>query len=210
MEGFANPLPISVGIQLLLLKLMFSRLPFALSVLPLIGGVAVFIWGIVEAGNPTINLIGYTFGIPLVLGGLVMKAVELKPVPAMFEVGPELEKAREEQATEIQKQIVFDITKYNYGADAHLDTALEALKLKGRTDAELPRIQGYGEQLRDGQYTLVLRFDTSRLPFERWEESYQKKMSTFFGRDVDVELTQPGENLAELAIITRSSDSVTE
>ncbi|MGK7906601.1 MAG: DUF2854 domain-containing protein [Synechococcus sp.] len=182
---------------------MFSRLPVTLSTLPLIGGALVLIWGLIEYNNPTINLIGYSAGIPLLLGGLVMKVVELKPVPPMYEVTPEVEKAREEQSTEIQQQIVTDITKYNYGADAHLDTALEALKLKGRTDAELPRIKGYGEELRDGRYTLVLKFDTSRLPFERWEESYDKKMKTFFGRDVDVELTQPEPNMAQIAIVAK-------
>ncbi|MGK7911899.1 MAG: DUF2854 domain-containing protein [Synechococcus sp.] len=182
---------------------MLSRLPVTLSTRPLSAGVLVFIWGLIESSNPTINLIGYTGGIPLILGGLVMKAVELKPVPAMYDVTPELEKAREQQSTEIQQQIIGDITKYNYGADAHLDTALEALNLKGRTDAELPRIEGYGEELRDGRYTLVLRFNTSRLPFERWEKSYEKKMKTFFGHDVDVELTQPQKDIAQIAIITK-------
>ena len=182
---------------------MLSRLPVTLSTLPIIGGILVFIFGLIEHSNPTINLIGYTGGIPLILGGLVMKAVELKPVPAMYEVTPEVEKARAEQSTEIQQQIVGDITKYNYGADAHLDTALEALNLKGRTDAELPRIEGYGEELRDGRYTLILRFDTSRLPFERWEQSYEKKMKTFFGRDVDVALAQPEKDIAEVAIVAK-------
>ncbi|MEM9568117.1 MAG: DUF2854 domain-containing protein, partial [Cyanobacteria bacterium P01_E01_bin.34] len=55
----------------------------------------------------------------------------------------------------------------------------------------------------DGRYTLVLRFNTSRLPFERWEKSYEKKMKTFFGRNVDVELTQPEEDFAQIAIITK-------
>ena len=182
---------------------MLSRLPVPLSTLPIVGGILVFIWGLIEYSNPTINLIGYTAGIPLILGGLVMKAVELKPVPAMYEVTPDIVQAREQQSTEIQQQIIGDITKYNYGADAHLDTALEALNLKGRTDAELPRIEGYGEELRDGRYTLVLRFNTSRLPFERWEQSYEKKMKTFFGRDVDVELTQPDKDIAQIAIITK-------
>ena len=182
---------------------MLSRLPVTLSTLPLIAGVLVLIWGLIEYHNPTINLIGYSAGIPLLLGGLVMKVVELKPVPPMYEVTPAVEQARAEQSTEIQQQIIADITKYNYGADAHLDTALEALKLKGRTDAELPRIQGYGEELRQGHYTLVLRFDTSRLPFERWQESYDKKMKTFFGSDVDVELTQPEKDIAEIAIVAK-------
>ncbi|WP_017327571.1 DUF2854 domain-containing protein [Synechococcus sp. PCC 7336] len=189
---------------------MFERLPFALSTLPTIAGAILLVWGLIEYNTPTLNLIGFSAGIPLLLGGLVMKAVELKPVPLMSPVTPEIEQARSQQSTEIQQQIITDITKYNYGADAHLDTALEALKLKGRTDAELPRIQTYGEQLRDGKYTLVLRFETSRLPFEKWEESYEKKMKTFFGRDVDVELTQPGKDLAEIALIVKSDVPETE
>jgi hypothetical protein len=185
---------------------MLSRLPFPLSLVVLVAGLATTVWGFIEYNQPTLNLIGLSTGIPLLLGGLVMKAVELKPVPALFPVSAEVAAARQAYATEIQRQIVADITKYNYGADAHMDNALEFLKLKGRTDAELPRLQGYGEELRDGRYTLVLHFSTpAAVPFSQWQQSYEKKMATFFGRDVDVTLTPLPEGRVQLALTTNSA-----
>ena len=42
------------------------------------------------AGNPTLNLVGFFYGIPLLLGGLALKAAELKPVPFSQPTTPEV------------------------------------------------------------------------------------------------------------------------
>jgi hypothetical protein len=138
-----------------------------------------------------------------------MKVVELKPVPALTSPSPEVLQARAQQATEIQKQVRADITKYSYGANAHLEEALEFLGLRGPLEADLPKIKGYREELRDGRYTLVLLFDSPAVSFQQWQESYQKKMQGFFGRDVEVQLEQPREHQVELALIARPGSQAT-
>lgn len=190
---------------------MFSRLPVPLSTIVLVLGVAGTIWGFVEYNNPTANLVGLSFGLPLLLGGAVMKAVELKPVPPLKAATDEILALRDRQATEIQTQIRQDITKYNYGADAHLDTALEHLKLKGATDAELPRIAAYNEeQTEDGRYVLRLRFNTPKVPYEKWERSYEKQMAGFFGRDVDVDMTTPDKDVVDIVLTVREAEAQPE
>jgi hypothetical protein len=55
----------------------------------------------------------------------------------------------------------------------------------------------------------VLLFDSPKVPFQQWQESYQKKMQGFFGRDVEVQLEQPQENQVELALIARTGSLTT-
>ncbi len=184
---------------------MFDRLPFAISDLVLWVGVAAMAFGAVTYGNGALSVSAVFTGLPLLLGAAVMKAVELKPVPAIVVASEAVLAAATEQATEIQKQIKFDITKYSYGADARLDQALEALKLKGRFDADYPRLIGYREELQDGHYTFVLRFDSPKVKYDKWQESYNTKMQTFFGRDVKVELAQWGKDGVEVTLISQKS-----
>ena len=80
-------------------------------------------------GNSTINLIGFFYGIPILLGGLALKASELKPVPMSEPTPPSVIKLRDETATETQNQIRKDVTRYRYGQEAHLDSSLESLGL---------------------------------------------------------------------------------
>lgn len=182
---------------------MFNRLPFPVSSLVLWLGLAAMAVGAVTYTNGAVSVSAVFTGLPLLLGAAVMKAVELKPVPALAPASLETLAAAATQATEIQKQIKFDITKYSYGADAHMDQALDALKLKGRFDADYPKIIGYREDLHDGRYTLVLHFDSPKVGYDKWQESYAAKMQTFFGRDVTVELSQLGEKGVELTLISQ-------
>ncbi|MGA9379354.1 MAG: DUF2854 domain-containing protein, partial [Phormidium sp.] len=45
------------------------------SILTTVGFIAYF------ANNPTLNLVGFFYGFPLLLGGLALKGSELKPIP---------------------------------------------------------------------------------------------------------------------------------
>ncbi|MEN9205089.1 MAG: DUF2854 domain-containing protein [Thermostichales cyanobacterium SZTDM-1c_bins_54] len=182
---------------------MFEKLPIPISNLVLILGVVATAWGFYEYNDPTLNLIGIFTGIPLLLGGITMKVVELKPVPPLGPVSAEVEQARHSQATEIQKQVRADITKYSYGANAHLEDALEFLGLEGEVEADLPKLIGYREELRQGRYTLVLRFRSEFVDRETWQQSYENKMQGFFGRDVEVLLEPLDNDLIELALVAR-------
>ena len=77
----------------------------------------------------TLNLAGFFYGIPLLLGGLALKAAELKPIPFSQPTPDAILKLREKLATPTQNQIRKDVTRYRYGQEAHLDDALQRLGL---------------------------------------------------------------------------------
>ena len=85
----------------------------------------------------TLNLAGFFYGIPLLLGGLALKAAELKPIPFSQPTPDAILKLREKLATPTQNQIRKDVTRYRYGQEAHLDDTLQRLGLSP-TDEERP------------------------------------------------------------------------
>jgi hypothetical protein len=163
-------------------------------VLTLVGFAAYFL------DYATLNLAGFFYGIPILLGGLALKAAELEPVPFSQPTSPAVLQLREEQATPTQNQVRQDVTRYRYGQEAHLDIALEKLGLS-RANEECPELQGIHEIEKDGNYALVLEFDSPTVPFSTWVEK-QEKISRFFGPNVRAELEQPAEDKVNLALIT--------
>lgn len=151
--------------------------------------------------NATLNLVGFFYGIPLLLGGLALKSAELKPVPYSQPVSPEVVTLREQQATATQNQIRKDVTRYRYGQEAHLDSSLEYLGLRP-TDEERPVLSGIREEVIDGAYALVLEFESPLISFETWQKK-QEKLDRFFGPGVEVTLSQPAEEEVEVALIAR-------
>ncbi len=167
-----------------------------------IGGV-LFVVGLTAyffTDNATLNLVGFFYGIPLLLGGLALKASELKPVTLSQPTTSQVLALRQQQATITQNQIRQDITRYRYGQAAHLDTSLSHLGLSP-TDEERPKIKGLRETEIEGTYALILEFDSPLIPLEVWQQKHQK-MTGFFGPGVKVAVTQPGEDEIELALIT--------
>jgi hypothetical protein len=164
------------------------------SILTIIGFVAY------AADNATLNLVGFFYGFPLLLGGLALKANELKPIPFSQDTTPAVLNLREQQATVTQNKIRKDITRYCYGQDAHLDRALGVLGLSP-TDEERPVITGLRETEFNGAYALILEFDSPLIPIDVWQQK-QEKMTSYFGPGVKVEITQPGEEKIEVALIT--------
>lgn len=162
-------------------------------ILTVVGFIAYF------ANNPTVNLIGFFYGIPLLLGGLALNIAELKPVPFSQPTTPQVLALRQQQATGTQNQIRGDITRYRYGQEAHLDTSLSHLGLSP-TDEERPLIKGLRETSIDGAYALILEFDSPMIPLEVWQKK-QEKMESFFAPGVKVQVTQPAEDEIELALI---------
>ncbi|MFZ4676506.1 MAG: DUF2854 domain-containing protein [Nodosilinea sp.] len=150
--------------------------------------------------NSTLNLVGFFYGIPVLLGGLALRAAELEPAPYTQPTSPEVLKLREEQATATQNQVRQDITRYRYGQEAHLDVALQKLGLSP-SGQECPELSGLHEAEIDGSYALVLEFDSSQLPFSTWIEK-KAKIEAFFGPNVRAELSQPVEGQVNLALVT--------
>lgn len=151
--------------------------------------------------NATLNLIGFFYGIPLLLGGLALKSAELKPVP-YSQPAPEVVALREQQATATQNQIRKDVTRYRYGQEAHLDSSLEYLGLSP-SDEERPELSSIREETIDGSYALILKFESPLIPFTTWQAK-QEKLDRFFGPGLQVKLSQPAEEQVEIALITES------
>lgn len=165
-----------------------------------IGGILTIVGFIAYAiDNPTLNLVGFFYGIPVLLGGLALKSAELKPVPVTQPTTPEVLKLREQQATATQNQIRKDVTRYRYGQKAHLDAALSHLGLSP-TDEERPVIIGLRETAIAGAYALILEFDSPLIPLDVWQQK-QQKMESFFGPGVQVDITQPEQEEIDLALV---------
>ena len=165
-----------------------------------IGGILTLMGFVAYAtGNATLNLVGFFYGIPILLGGLALKASELKPIHLSQPTPPSVLKLRDIQATSTQNQIRQDVTRYRYGQTAHLDSSLESLKLSP-TDEERPILTGLRENEIDGAYQLVLEFDSPLISFDAWQQK-REKMEKFFGPGIRVELTQPEEQRIDLALI---------
>lgn len=150
--------------------------------------------------HPTLNLVGFFYGIPLLLGGLALTASELKPVPLTQPTSPEVLALRQQQATETQNQIRKDVTRYRYGQEAHLDSTLEHLGLSP-SDDERPLLYGLHEENRQGAYALVLEFDSALISFETWQEK-REKIERFFGPGLRVEVAKLSGEQFEVALIS--------
>lgn len=149
--------------------------------------------------NATLNLAGFFYGIPLLLGGLALKAAELKPVPFSQPTPPSVLALREQQATPIQNQIRKDVTRFRYGQQAHLEDSLKRLGLSP-SDEQRPVLSAVRESEISGAYALILEFDSPFVPFQVWQQK-QEKIEKFFGPGVRVELMQPSEKRVEVALI---------
>ena len=154
----------------------------------------------------TLNLAGFFYGIPLLLGGLALKASELKPVPYTAETSPEVKQLRQ-QATPTQEQLRKDVTRFRYGQEAHLDDCLEKFGLSP-TDEERPILSGIQEQSRDGAYTLLMEYYSPFFSLEDWQERHAK-IEKFFGPDIKAEITQPEESRINVALIKTQEELAT-
>ncbi len=153
--------------------------------------------------NATLNLAGFFYGIPLLLGGLALKAAELKPIPFSQPTADTILKLREKLATPTQNQIRKDVTRYRYGQEAHLDDTLERLGLSP-TDEERPLLVSIQEIAIAEKYALILNFKSPFISLETWQEK-QEKIEKFFGPDIQVNLTQTDEKTVEVALISELS-----
>ncbi|XGV95041.1 MAG: DUF2854 domain-containing protein [Leptolyngbya sp. BL-A-14] len=169
-----------------------------------IGGILTIVgfWAYFVSDNATLNLVGFFYGIPLLLGGLALKASELEPVPLMQQTAADVLALREQQATATQNQIRKDVTRYRYGQRAHLDSSLSHLGLSP-TDEECPVLVGIKEVATEGAYTLVLEFESPLIPLNVWQDK-QDKIASFFGPGVKATVSPAGNERVDVALITAS------
>jgi hypothetical protein len=150
-------------------------------------------------GNATLNLAGLFYGIPIFLGGLALKAAELKPVPFSQPTSPTAIALRQQQATPTQNQIRQDVTRYRYGQTVHLDDSLKRLGLSP-TPSECPKLIALTESELEGAYALTLEFESPFISLATWQEK-REKLEKFFGPGIRVNITQPAETRIDVALI---------
>ncbi|OUC15119.1 MAG: hypothetical protein B0A82_08610 [Alkalinema sp. CACIAM 70d] len=178
---------------------MFRQVPLALLLLVVGGLLTVVGFYAYATDNATLNLAGFFYGIPGLLGGLALKAAELKPVPLTQPTSADVLRLRKQQATPTQSTILKDVTRYRYGQKAHLDSSLTYLGLSP-TDEERPVLTGISETAVEGAYALGLEFDSPMIPFATWQEK-QEKMTTYFGPGIRVQLDNPAENQVKVSLV---------
>jgi hypothetical protein len=188
---------------------MFGQIPLSL-ILINVGGllalVGFFAYAIEDA---TFNLIGFFYGIPLLLGGLALKSAELEPVPFTQVTPARLIELRDLQATPTLNQIRKDVTRYRYGQEAHLDLALEKLGL-APSDDDRPILKGLQEAEIGGAYALILKFYSPFMKIDVWEEK-REKITKFFGPGIKaaIESGDDEEEVIVTLIVDRVTDRVT-
>lgn len=182
--------------------LSISKIPLGLLCLSAGGVITIVGFAAYFLNYAALNMIGFFYGIPLILGGIALKITELKPVPFMQPTSPEVLALRQ-QATNTQAQILKDVTRYRYGQKAHLDSSLSFLGLSP-TDEERPELLGIQEAAIDNHYALILLFDSTYIPYETWQKK-QEKMTSFFGPGIRVELEQSEADEVRLTLIATPS-----
>lgn len=177
---------------------LLRRIPLGPTLISIGGLLTLIGFGAYAVDNATLNLVGFFYGVPLLLGGLALKSAELRPVP-LADPEAEMLSLRQQQETPTLKQIRQDLTRFRYGQEAHLDLALEKLGLSP-TDEERPVVKGLREQQIDGSYALILEFYSPLISIETWQEK-QDKITRFFGPGIHTLITATNAEELELALI---------
>jgi len=157
-------------------------------------------------GNSTLNLVGFFYGFPILLGGFAFKSSEVIPVPVIIPESESVLALRKLQETSTQKQLRKDATRYRYGIKAHLDEVLEKLGMSP-TDEERPVLiaiyeeASQGEQAK-GAYSLVLRFHSPLMGFDFWQQK-QDKLTRFFGPGIVAAVTELENKEVDLSLISQ-------
>ena len=169
----------------MLIMLKFNKKISLASIGLYVGGIlfVVGFWAYSQ-GNSTLNLIGFFYGFPILLGGFAFKSSEVIPVPVIIPESESVLALRKLQETSTQKQLRKDATRYRYGIKAHLDEVLEKLAMSP-TDEERPVLIAIYEEVSKaaetkGAYSLVLRFHSPLMNFDFWQQK-QEKLTRFFG-----------------------------
>jgi hypothetical protein len=185
---------------------MFRQIPLSLVLINL-GGLLTLVGFFAYAiDDPTFNLIGFFYGIPLFLGGLALKSAELEPVPFTELTSASILKLRDRSATDTLNQIRKDVTRYRYGQEAHLDIALEKLGL-APSDDDRPVLTGIKESEIGGDYALTLDFYSPFMKIDVWQEK-REKITKFFGPGVTAHIDY--DDVAEEINLTLIVDKVVD
>jgi hypothetical protein len=188
---------------------MFKLNKISLASIGLYVGGILFLLGFwaYSKGNSTLNLIGFFYGFPILLGGFAFKSSEVTPIPVIVAESKEVLDLRKLHETPTQSQLRKDVTRYRYGIKAHLDEILEKLGMSP-TDEERPILVGIYEEVSQleettGFYSLVLRFRSPLMNFETWQQK-QDKLTRFFGPGIVAVVSELENKEVDLKLISQS------
>jgi hypothetical protein len=188
---------------------MFKLNKISLASVGLYVGGILFVVGFLAyaKGNSTLNLVGFFYGFPILLGGFAFKSSEVTPIPVIVPESESVVAVRTVAETPTQKQLRKDVTRYRYGIKAHLDEILEKLGMSP-TDEERPLLVGIYEELSQdedtkGAYSLVLRFRSPLMSFEFWQEK-QDKLTRFFGPGIVAVVAELENKEVDLRLISQN------
>ncbi|CAL5218393.1 g66 [Coccomyxa viridis] len=137
------------------------------------------------------------YGFPITLLGFALSYAQLKPVPC--KTTKEALALRDSQATDIQKQLREDVTRFRYGDEQHLDEALTRIfqfgRQKGIPRRFTPILRGVREEASEGAYTLVLEFETKKdMTMDMWTDRVDK-IESFFGPGITAKVNEAFEGV---------------
>eukprot|EP00270_Netrium_digitus_P006477 TRINITY_DN18_c0_g1_i2.p1 TRINITY_DN18_c0_g1~~TRINITY_DN18_c0_g1_i2.p1 ORF type:complete len:303 (+),score=79.67 TRINITY_DN18_c0_g1_i2:3-911(+) len=152
-----------------------------------------------------------TYGFPVALIGFALKYAELKPVEcASFADAVAL---RESQATPILLQVRSDVTRFRYGDEQHLEEALKRIFRYGQSGGiqrrSAPILSSIAEEVYEGRYSLVMKFNAPSLKQSDFEER-QAKFTSFFGPGVEAIIESGEEKAVNVRLVATGNSSTAE
>ncbi|MEM8780986.1 MAG: DUF2854 domain-containing protein, partial [Cyanobacteria bacterium P01_G01_bin.49] len=93
-----------------------------------------------------------------------------------------------------------DVTRYRYGQEAHLDDSLERLGLSP-SDEDRPLLVAIREEKIEGNYALILEFESPFISLETWQDR-QEKIEKFFGPGIYTKVESKEDNQIDLFLIS--------
>ncbi|GJD08598.1 Thylakoid membrane protein slr0575 [Galdieria sulphuraria] len=128
------------------------------------------------------SALGFVYGLPILLLGLALQYAELAPTP--LKTSDEAKEKREYLATDVQKKLIRDVTRYRYGNQVHLEQVWKALGLVSRGQSR-PILKQVLERIDEtsSRYELCLLLYAVGSQVSFWEQKLEK-MNRFFGPNI--------------------------
>jgi hypothetical protein len=151
------------------------------------------------------SALGFVYGLPILLLGLALQYAELPPAP--LETNNEMKEKREYLATDVQKKMIKDVTRYRYGSQAHLEQVWKALGLISRGQPSRPVLKQVVERIEknSGRYELCLLLSAVNSQVSIWEQKLEK-MNRFFGPNIVCSI-QPAQDDQFWLVLTSLKDA---
>ena len=163
-------------------------------------------FNVIPTGSISSLLLIYGFIISLI--GFALQYAKLEPLECV--TYEDAARVRESQTTAILTQVRNDVTRYRYGDEQHLEEALAIIfrynRPGGLRKNQAPKLVGIAEQVIVDRYALVLKFESPKMELSDWTDR-REKIQAFFGPGVTCGITEVGEGVVEVELVSDGSDA---